>query len=270
MAIGGNEDKRAARESILAAFVRRAGGEQARIVIIPSASMKPVERAERYTRIFRKLRASEVRTVHAELGVTEHDREAIANATGIFVTGGDQVRLMDFLRAAGCVELIRETVRGGAVYAGTSAGASALSRRMIAGSKRKKGTDLVEFDEGLGLIPHAIVDQHFGERRRLSRLISAASAHALTGIGIDENTAIAVHDHRSFTVMGEGAVYVIDGSNVSCTDLTTEEQDRTISILDLRVHLLSQGDSFDLQERRPSQGMAEAIEEEVLEESSRR
>lgn len=209
MAIGGNEDKRAARESILAAFVRRAGGEQARIVIIPSASMKPVERAERYTRIFRKLRAAEVRTVHAELGVTADDREAIAHATGIFVTGGDQVRLMDFLRAADCVELIRDTVRGGAVYAGTSAGASALSRRMIAGSTRKKGTDLVAFDEGLGLIPHAIVDQHFGERRRLSRLISAASAHALTGIGIDENTAIVWSHDGVISVEGAGEVTIV-------------------------------------------------------------
>lgn len=124
---------------------------------------------------------------------------------------------------------------------------------------------------GLALLRHAVADQHFAERGRMGRLVGAGAQNPrVLGIGIDENTAIAVHDHRSFTVMGEGAVYVIDGSNVSCTDLTTEEQDRTISILDLRVHLLSQGDSFDLQERRPSQGMAEAIEEEVLEESSRR
>jgi cyanophycinase len=209
MAIGGNEDKRAARESILAAFVRRAGGDQARIVIIPSASMKPAERAARYTRIFGKLRATDVRTVHAELGVTKEDREAIRNATGIFVTGGDQVRLMEFLRAADCVTLIRDAVRDGAVYAGTSAGASALSRRMIARSKRSKGTDLVEFDEGLGLIPHAIVDQHFGERRRLSRLITAANAFAMTGIGIDENTALVWNHDGVMTVEGAGEVTIV-------------------------------------------------------------
>jgi cyanophycinase len=210
MAIGGNEDKRAARESILAAFVRRAGAESARIVIIPSASMKPVERAARYTRIFTKLGASEIRTVHAELGVTPEDREAIRNASGIFVTGGDQQRLMELLRAADAVELIRDSVRDGAVYAGTSAGASALSRRMIAGSKRKKGTDEVEYDEGLGLIPDAIIDQHFGERRRLSRLISAASAHHLTGIGIDENTAIVWNHDGVVTVEGAGEVTIVN------------------------------------------------------------
>lgn len=210
MAIGGNEDKRAARESILAAFVRRAGGEQARIVIIPSASCKPVERAARYTRIFAKLRATNVRTVHAELGMTAEDREAIRNATGIFVTGGSQQLLMDYLRAADAVDLIRDAVRAGAVYAGTSAGASALSRRMIAGSTRKKNTDLVEYDEGLGLIPDAIIDQHFGERRRLGRLISASQAHHLTGIGIDENTAIVWNRDGVVTVEGAGEVTIVN------------------------------------------------------------
>ncbi|HEY0157250.1 MAG TPA: cyanophycinase [Thermoanaerobaculia bacterium] len=210
MAIGGNEDKRAARESILAAFVRRAGGTKARIVIIPSASMKPVERAARYTRIFTKLGAAEIRSVHAEVAVTPEDREAIRNATGIFVTGGDQQRLMELLRAADAVELIRDTVRDGAVYAGTSAGASALSRRMIARSKRQKGSDLVEYDEGLGLIPDAIIDQHFGERRRLSRLISAANAHHLTGIGIDENTAIVWNRDGMVTVEGAGEVTIVN------------------------------------------------------------
>jgi cyanophycinase len=210
MAIGGNEDKRAARESILAAFVRRAGGEEARIVIIPSASMKPVERAARYTRIFTKLRVSVIRTIHAELGLTDDDREAIRDATGIFVTGGNQQRLMELLRAADAVELIREAVREGAVYAGTSAGASALSRRMIASSTRKKNGDIVEYDEGLGLIPDAIIDQHFGERRRLSRLITAASANHLTGIGIDENTAIVWNHDGLITVEGAGEVTIVN------------------------------------------------------------
>ncbi len=210
MAIGGNEDKRAASESILAAFVRRAGGENARIVIIPSASVAPVERAARYTRIFTKLGVEEIRSVHAEKGVTAEDREAICNATGIFVTGGDQQRLMELLRAEDAVELIRDAVREGAVYAGTSAGASALSRRMIARSKRQKGTDLVEYDEGLGLIPDAIIDQHFGERRRLSRLISAASAHHLTGIGIDENTALVWNHDGVVTVEGAGEVTIVN------------------------------------------------------------
>jgi cyanophycinase len=210
MAIGGNEDKRAARTSILAAFIERAGGAQARIVIVPSASVAPRERAQRYTKIFTRLGVNDIRAVHPELGVTPEDIASIRNATGIFVTGGDQVRLMEALRAADCVEPIRDAVRGGAVYAGTSAGASALSQRMIASSTRKKGADVVMYDEGLGLIPDAIIDQHFGQRRRLTRLINAANAHALTGIGIDENTAIVWNRDGIVTVEGAGEVTIVD------------------------------------------------------------
>jgi cyanophycinase len=210
MAIGGNEDKRVARASILSAFVERAGRGEARIVIIPSASVEPAARAERYTRLFTRLGAGHVRAVHAELGITDDERDAIRNATGIFVTGGNQVRLMEFLRAADCVDAIRHAVRDGAVYAGTSAGASALSERMIAHSIRKRGVDHVSFEEGLGLIPNAIIDQHFGQRRRLSRLIHAANAHHLTGIGIDENTAIVWNRDGMVTVEGAGEVTIVD------------------------------------------------------------
>jgi cyanophycinase len=209
IAIGGNEDKRGTRESILHAFVLRAGGEEARIVIIPSASVQPAQRAARYSRLFAKFGAVSVRAVHAERGVTPEEREAIRTATGIFITGGDQVRLMHFLRASDCIEAIREAVRGGAVYAGTSAGASAASMLMIAGSTRKKGADQVEYAAGLGLIPDAIIDQHFAQRRRLSRLIRASREHRLTGIGIDENTAI-VWNHDGIVVEGAGEVTIVD------------------------------------------------------------
>lgn len=210
MAIGGNEDKRAARESLLAAFVRRAGGEDARIVIIPSASVEPASRAARYARIFARLGAGAVVTVDAHAGVTAADLEITGNASGIFVTGGDQVRLMEVLRGTGLIEAIHEAVRAGAVYAGTSAGASALSGRMIAGSTRRRGVDQVQFDQGLGLIPNAIIDQHFGQRRRLSRLIRAANEHGLTGIGIDENTAIVWNRDGVVTVEGAGEVTIVD------------------------------------------------------------
>jgi cyanophycinase len=156
------------------------------------------------------MHSGEIRPLHTESGVTAEDIAAIRNATGIFVTGGDQVRLMDALRAANCVEPIRFAVRKGAVYAGTSAGASAVSQQMIASSTRKKGADVVEYDEGLGLIPNAIIDQHFGQRRRLTRLISAAKAHLLTGIGIDENTAIVWNRDGVVTVEGAGEVTIVD------------------------------------------------------------
>jgi cyanophycinase len=138
---------------------------------------------------------------------------------------------MEFLRAADAVEVIRDSVRSGAVYAGTSAGASALSRRMIAGSVRKRREDLVEFDEGLGLIPDAIIDQHFGERRRLGRLISAATKHRLTGIGIDENTAIVWSRDGLVTVEGAGEVTIVNPDLAHGARLDAHAQNYRLQIL---------------------------------------
>ena len=209
IAIGGNEDKRGRATSILAEFIRRAGGADARIAIVPSASMEPVTRGDQYARIFRKLGAACVRVVHPEDGATPDELMTITNATGIFVTGGDQERLMLHLRRAGIDNAIVEAVRSGAVYAGTSAGASAASLQMIAGSKRRRRTDLLEMGNGLGLVPDVIIDQHFSERRRTARLMSATTAHGMTGIGIDENTAVIFDRTGTIEVLGDGTATLV-------------------------------------------------------------
>jgi cyanophycinase len=208
MAIGGNESKRGARSSILGSFVRHAGGANARIVIIPSASAAPEECVARYERVFNRLGAAEVFAIHAERGeVTDVDREMIRHATGIFVTGGDQVKLMAHLRASDLVEPIRDAVRKGAIYAGTSAGASAASQSMIAG----KEDGSIAIHEGLGLVPNIIIDQHFAERQRLARLKDAVAAEQLVGVGIDENTAIVWNGASGeVRVEGVGKVTVVD------------------------------------------------------------
>lgn len=210
MAIGGNEDKRASQKSLLAEFVRRAGGDAARIVIIPSASVEPVKRAAQYTRIFRRLGAKCVLTVHAERGATPDERLLIENASGIFVTGGDQAKLMSHLRRTGCADSIVNAVRNGAVYAGTSAGAAAVSRRMLFARQLEDGHEIVEFAEGLGLVPGVIVDQHFSERQRLPRLRAAVEDHGLHGVGIDENTATIWEAGRAPRVLGAGVVTLVE------------------------------------------------------------
>ena len=208
IAIGGNENKRGTRSSILGSFIRRAGGDAARVVIIPSASVEPRARAAQYAQIFRRLGVQKVTTVHAELrNVSDEQREAVRNATGIFVTGGDQQMLMEHLRATELVIPIRDAVRGGAVYAGTSAGASAASHTMIAGSDG----NLVHLGEGLGLIPDVIIDQHFAERSRLPRLVHAVRWQKMTGVGIDEDTAIVWNGTSGeVSVEGVGKVTIVD------------------------------------------------------------
>jgi cyanophycinase len=209
IAIGGNEDKAATPESILGAFAERAGGRDAHIVVIPSASEQPVERARQYAQIFKTLGAEYVRIVHAERGVTKDDLLLLENATGIFVAGGDQQKLMHHLRQTGCADLIVEAVRNGAVYAGTSAGAAVISKQMIASSRRRQGKDIIAFAEGLGLVPGVIIDQHFSQRRRLTRLLTATTQRCMTGIGIDEDTAAMWNGSDSVSVLGRGDVTIV-------------------------------------------------------------
>src|SRR3954453_9653851 len=202
MVIGGNEDKRAGHTSLLVGLFRRAGGAEARIVIVPSASDEPVRRAAQYRRIFEKLGVEQIYAVHAELGVTPDDLMLIENATGIFVTGGDQELLMRHLRATGCASAIVNAVRNGAVYCGTSAGASAASKKMLFARTLANGREVMDFAEGLGLLPCVIIAQHFSERQRLPRLVQAVKTHRLTGIGIDENTAAVWHAGHQTRVHG--------------------------------------------------------------------
>jgi cyanophycinase len=209
MVIGGNEDKRAAHTSLLAEFVRRAGGAEARIVIVPSASDEPVRRAAQYRRIFEKLGVEQIHAVHAELGVTRDDLLLIENATGIFVTGGDQELLMRHLRETGCASAIVNAVRNGAVYCGTSAGASAASKKMLFARTLADGREVMDFAEGLGLLPCVIIDQHFSERQRLPRLVQAVKTHQLTGIGIDENTAAVWQTGHKTRVHGASNVTIV-------------------------------------------------------------
>ena len=205
MAIGGNEQKRG-RAALLRSFVERAGGDGSRIVIIPSASVEPEIRALQYARIFHHLGAGRVRSIHAERGLTRDELMLVNNASGIFVAGGDQSQLMFHLRRTGCDAAIADAVANGAVYAGTSAGAAVVSGRMIAGEERGR----VFFGDGLGLVPGVIVDQHFSERRRLARLTFAVREHGLTGIGIDEDTAMIWERDGRTHVAGSGRVTIVE------------------------------------------------------------
>lgn len=209
IAIGGNENKRATAESILGKFAKRAGGRAAQIVVIPSASETPARRARQYSAIFQKLGAKYVRTVHAERDVTKDDLLLIENATGIFVTGGDQKKLMHHLQRTGCAEMIADAVRHGAIYAGTSAGAAVVSKQMIAGSDWVNGREIIEFSEGLGLVTSVIVDQHFTERGRLPRLVRAARKYNMPGLGIDEDTAAVWNGDGTVDVIGRGTVTLV-------------------------------------------------------------
>lgn len=153
---------------------------------------------------------------------------------------------------------VREIYDNGGVIAGTSAGAAAMSETMIVDGGSEQSHVIggsVRMAPGLGLIGGVIVDQHFMERGRVGRLVGAVAQNPKNlGIGIDERTAIVVErGGSSFYVLGSGAVYVLDGSDVTYSNIAEEAMHKTLSIYDVRMHVLSQGDQFDLLNRRPSQ-----------------
>jgi cyanophycinase len=187
----------------------------------------------------------------------------------VFFTGGDQLKITSQLGDTPTYSRIQEIYEEGGVIAGTSAGASAMSETMLVAndgeaSYRIKSALLMA--PGLGLAQDMLIDQHFSERGRMARLIGAVSQNPrVLGVGIDEDTAMIVEHNRSFRVIGSGAVYVIDASTTTYSNIGEEDSDRTLSSFGITIHMLSQGDRFDLFTRTPYAHPADSMEPEAEE-----
>lgn len=266
IAIGGAED-RVDEHLILRSFLEAAGGPDSRIVVLATAS-RVAETGEIYTDLFQELGAGDVEmlevfTRREALAAGAGSFERLAAATGLFLTGGNQIRLSSVLGGTELAEAIRRRHREGLVVAGTSAGASLLSTHMIAlgeggATPRRR---LVHLAPGLGLAPGLVIDQHFRRRDRLGRLLTALSYNpGPLGLGIDEDTA-AVIDGPGLRVVGSGAVTVADASALSYTDSHSVRHGEPIAMFGMKLHLLTAGCSFDLRRRRPSPPDVLAIRE---------
>jgi cyanophycinase len=251
--IGGAEDKVRDRV-ILNRFVTLAGGPDATIVVISTASSLGAEAGERYKAVFGELGVSRVRPLHAVTRPQANDESAallLRDATGIFLTGGNQLRLASTIGGTRLADAILERFRHGAVVAGTSAGASALSSHMIAfgASGATPKQRMAQISAGLGLIPGVIVDQHFQQRNRLGRLLSLIAQNpSLLGIGVDEDTAGVVGPDHQLEVIGRGSITVVDGSG-SETDAWEVKGHRPLMISGVVLHSLPSGYRFDLRRR---------------------
>jgi cyanophycinase len=254
IAIGGHEDKEGERV-ILRAVADRLRGR--RLVVATVASHEPEGYFEAYRDAFAAIGVTDL----AELYLDErHDtldpahRELIGGAGGIFFTGGDQLRIVSQMGDTPLETLVRELYARGGVVAGTSAGASAQSETMLvrgSGAESHRIGDL-HMAPGLGLIPDVIIDQHFAERGRIGRLLGAVAHNPrLLGIGIDEDSAIVV-EGKSFSVIGSGAVTVVDAEQVTHSNIAEAEPDRVLSMHHVILHALSAGDRFDLAARAPA------------------
>jgi cyanophycinase len=249
--IGGGED-RTDDKNILTRFVDMAGGPTGRFVILTTASRVPDKVWEMYDAAFGDLGVAQRQHLHLDSRVDANNPElvqAIEQADGIFMTGGDQKRLLAIIGGTLADEAIHRalTVRG-AVIAGTSAGASAMSAHMLADGKAdlhpEKGA--VHLAAGLGLLHRVVIDQHFSQRHRLARLLTVIAANPhLLGIGIDEDTAlvIAFGADAGIEVIGDGAVTIVDGRE-TITNIADLAQHACPELIDVRLHLLPSGSRY--------------------------
>ncbi|HKP67040.1 MAG TPA: cyanophycinase [Casimicrobiaceae bacterium] len=254
--IGGAENKENDRR-ILRRFVEASGGEDADIVVIPTAS-KMHETGPRYEALFRELGAARVSVMDFDTrrDCQEPNRlERLDQATGIFFTGGNQLRLTALLGGTPVAQLIRKRNAAGVTVGGTSAGASILSEHMIAfgdeGSSVIAGS--VRLAPGLGLTNRFVIDQHFRERDRLGRLITALAYNPFAiGIGLDEDTAVFIGPDETLEVEGSGGVTVVDASEVSFSSADSVSEGQPVAVLGLKVHVLTPGTTFNLNTRTAS------------------
>jgi cyanophycinase len=266
--IGGAEDKVRDR-LILGRFVALAGGRDARIAVISTASSMGPEAGERYRSIFTELGAAAVIPLHAVTRTQandEHIARQVREASGVFMTGGNQLRLSSMIGGTRLADAIMTRFQAGSVVAGTSAGASAVSSHMIAfgASGATPKHRMAQIAAGLGLLPGVIVDQHFQQRNRLGRLLSLIAQNpSLLGLGVDEDTAGVVGPDSVMEVIGRGSVTVVDGS-ASETDAWEIRGHRPLMISGVVLHSLPAGYRFDLRRRtRVSTPHLHAIQGEI-------
>lgn len=253
--IGGAEDKEGECK-ILREFVRRAGGLEARIVVMTVATELPREVGENYIRVFERLGVEDIRiadTVGREDAGDSSALEAIKKATGVFFTGGDQSRITGVLKDTEIDRVLHQRVAEGLVIGGTSAGAAMMPDMMIVegDSQTNPRVEIVKIEPGMGFLPGVVIDQHFAQRGRLGRLLSAvAQQPVVLGFGIDENTAVIVKGHE-FEVVGEGSVTVIDVSELTHSNLAGILRDEDMALCGVKLHILPNGYRFNLRDCTP-------------------
>jgi cyanophycinase len=260
IAIGGAEDREDTK-IILSYIAERIGS--GKLVISTLASGYAEEVWEIYRTLFTSMGVKRVKHLcmdHREESLEDPRLDVLADATAVFFTGGDQLRITTRLGGTALSERIEEVYLRGGIIAGTSAGATAIGEMMLVGSPSEGICKLrdIRMTPGLGLAENMIIDQHFSERGRIRRLLGAVAENPrMLGIGVDEDTAVVVESDGTLHALGSGAVYVVDGHDLSYTNISEVSFNRAMSVFGVKLHVLSNGDRFDARSRHPAHARAD-------------
>lgn len=254
--IGGAESK-APDGEILSAVVELAGGRDARITVIATASLSPQDRFETYEPLFKSMGAREVHFLDIESREDANhpaNAELVYRSTGVFMTGGDQSRLSSILGGSEVAKAMHRAHKRGLLIAGTSAGASAISEHMIVegGKGLHPRKHMLHLAPGLGLLRRVVLDQHFLQRQRIGRLLSIVAQNPfILGIGVDEDTAMVICPSYDFRVIGSGVVTILDGRDISHSNVTTAVAGELLAMDGVKLHMLPSGFAYNIETRTP-------------------
>lgn len=251
--IGGAEEKLSNPE-ILDRFIEVCGGQSSRIAIIPTAS-ELEDTGRSYEKLFRRLGVKHARVLplitREDCGSGRH-LDYIEKSDGVFMTGGNQLRLSTTLGGTAVAQMIRRRNADGMHVAGTSAGAAFMPEHMIAGGSEGStpSPDHVTLAPGLGLTNNFIIDQHFRQRDRLGRLLTALAYNPFAiGIGLDEDTAAFIQPGDELEVVGSGGITIIDPTDLSYSSMDKARRDDPVSLIDVKLHILISGGRFEIGSR---------------------
>lgn len=252
--IGGAEDKHC--EKVILKYVASiAGGPDARLLVLTTATEKPQEVGKEYRDVFNTLGIKNLSVLNIdtrEQADSHESEKAFEWATGVFFTGGDQLRITSILGGTKAYNALHEAYISGVPIVGTSAGASVMSDTMIVDGNNndpaRKCT--LKMAPGLGFMNGAIIDQHFDQRGRIGRLLCGVAENPMMiGIGIDEDTAIHVYPDDHFEVIGTNAVTVIDGTSIKSSNVSELKPDEILAIAGVTLHVLPVGYGYDMNKR---------------------
>ncbi|MBK1811454.1 cyanophycinase [Clostridium sp. YIM B02505] len=254
--IGGAEDKEGNKE-ILKYVCSKINKENDVLAVATIATEKPEDAKDKYKKVFTELGVKNIEILdvqHRDDCTLQKNIDIVRKASIIFFTGGDQLRITSIIGGTPIYQEILSASERGCYMVGTSAGASVMSDTMIVTGDDEESPRkcTLKMSPGLGLVKNIIVDQHFSQRGRIGRLLGgvAQNPQAL-GIGIDEDTAIVIRKDDHLKVIGSGAVYILDGSQITYTNVSEQHQDDLLSIFNVKMHVLAKGHRFDLVSKAP-------------------